>query len=133
MYNNILRFWALVNSYLPNGIFESIFLDFSGSAQARLPNSLKMTVGLIALTLIPYWPSSNAMTRVIESTAPLDEAYATWSFIAAWLHIRLIFISFSLYSAHSRVGRLSAEFWSHCVLSGRTERRALPRYQSEEI
>ena len=28
---------------------------------------------------------------------------------------------------------LSAEFWRHCVLSGRTQRRALPRHQSEEM
>ena len=28
---------------------------------------------------------------------------------------------------------LSAEFWRHCVLRGRTERRALPRQQSEEM
>ena len=28
---------------------------------------------------------------------------------------------------------LSAEFWRHCVLSGRTQRRACPRYQSEEM
>ena len=27
---------------------------------------------------------------------------------------------------------LSTEFWRHCVLSGRTQRRALPRHQSEE-
>ena len=27
---------------------------------------------------------------------------------------------------------LSAEFWRHCVLSGKTQRRALPRHQSEE-
>ena len=27
---------------------------------------------------------------------------------------------------------LSAEFWSYCVLSGGTQRRTLPRYQSEE-
>ena len=26
---------------------------------------------------------------------------------------------------------ISAEFWRHCVLSGRTQRRALPRNQSE--
>ena len=29
--------------------------------------------------------------------------------------------------------QLSAEFWRHCVLSGRTQRRALPRHQSEEM
>ena len=28
---------------------------------------------------------------------------------------------------------LSAEFWRHCVLSGGTQRRALPRHQSEEM
>ena len=28
---------------------------------------------------------------------------------------------------------LSAEFWRHCVLSDRTQRRALPRHQSEEM
>ena len=28
---------------------------------------------------------------------------------------------------------LSAEFWRHCVLSGETQRRALPRHQSEEM
>ena len=28
---------------------------------------------------------------------------------------------------------LSAEFWRHCVLSGRTQRPALPRHQSEEM
>ena len=28
---------------------------------------------------------------------------------------------------------LSAEFWRHCVLRGRTQRRALPRHQSEEM
>ena len=28
---------------------------------------------------------------------------------------------------------LSAEFWRHCVLSGRTQRRALPQDQSEEM
>ena len=28
---------------------------------------------------------------------------------------------------------LSAEFWRHCVLSGRTQRRALPRHQNEEM
>ena len=28
---------------------------------------------------------------------------------------------------------LSAEFWRHCVLSGRTQRRACPRHQSEEM
>ena len=28
---------------------------------------------------------------------------------------------------------LSAEFWKHCVLSGRTQRRACPRHQSEEM
>ena len=28
---------------------------------------------------------------------------------------------------------LSAEFWRHCVLSGRTQRRALSRHQSEEM
>ena len=28
---------------------------------------------------------------------------------------------------------LSAEFWRHCVLSGRTQRRALPRHKSEEM
>ena len=28
---------------------------------------------------------------------------------------------------------LSADFWRHCVLSGRTQRRALPRHQSEEM
>ena len=28
---------------------------------------------------------------------------------------------------------LSAEFWRHGVLSGRTQRRALPRHQSEEM
>ena len=28
---------------------------------------------------------------------------------------------------------LSAEFWRHCVLSGGTERRALPRHQNEEM
>ena len=28
---------------------------------------------------------------------------------------------------------LSAEFWRHCVLSGGTQRRTLPRHQSEEI
>ena len=28
---------------------------------------------------------------------------------------------------------LSAEFWRHCVLSGRSQRRALPRHQSEEM
>ena len=28
---------------------------------------------------------------------------------------------------------LSAEFWRHCVLSGRTQHRACPRHQSEEM
>ena len=49
-------------------------------------------------------------------------------------------ISFTLYPAHSRVGSvktlrspLSAEFRRHCVLSGRTQRRAPPRHQSEEM
>ena len=28
---------------------------------------------------------------------------------------------------------LSAEFWKHCVLSGRTQRRACPRHQREEM
>ena len=28
---------------------------------------------------------------------------------------------------------LSAEFWKHCVLSGRTQRHALARHQREEI
>ena len=28
---------------------------------------------------------------------------------------------------------LSVEFWRHCVLSGKTQRRALPRDQSEEM
>ena len=28
---------------------------------------------------------------------------------------------------------LTAEFWKHCVLSGGTQRRALPRHQSEEM
>ena len=28
---------------------------------------------------------------------------------------------------------LSAEVWRHCVLSGRTQHRALPRYQNEEM
>ena len=28
---------------------------------------------------------------------------------------------------------LSAEYWRHCLLSGRTQRRALPRHQSEEM
>ena len=28
---------------------------------------------------------------------------------------------------------LSTKFWRHCVLSGRTQRRALPRHQSEEM
>ena len=28
---------------------------------------------------------------------------------------------------------LSAEFWRHWVLSGRTQRRAMPRYPSEEM
>ena len=28
---------------------------------------------------------------------------------------------------------LSAGFWRHCVLSGRTQRRACPRHQTEEI
>ena len=28
---------------------------------------------------------------------------------------------------------LSAEFWRHCVLSVGTQRRALPRHQSEEM
>ena len=28
---------------------------------------------------------------------------------------------------------LSAEFWRHCVLSGRIQRRPLSRHQSEEI
>ena len=28
---------------------------------------------------------------------------------------------------------LSAEFWRHCVLSGRTQPCALPRHQSEEM
>ena len=28
---------------------------------------------------------------------------------------------------------LSAEFWRHCVFSGRTHSRALPRHQSEEM
>ena len=28
---------------------------------------------------------------------------------------------------------LSALFWRHCVLSGETQRRALLRYQSEEM
>ena len=27
----------------------------------------------------------------------------------------------------------SAEFWRHCVLTGRIQRRALPRHQSEEM
>ena len=27
----------------------------------------------------------------------------------------------------------SAEFWRHCVLSGRTQNRDLPRHQSEEM
>ena len=53
-------------------------------------------------------------------------------------------ISFTLYLAHSRIGRgnlilghsvahFRAEFWMHCVLSGGTQRRALPRYQGKEI
>ena len=29
--------------------------------------------------------------------------------------------------------QLPAEFWRHCVLSGRTQRRAQPRHQSEEM
>ena len=28
---------------------------------------------------------------------------------------------------------LSAAIWRHCVLNGRTQRRALPRHQSEEM
>ena len=28
---------------------------------------------------------------------------------------------------------LSAKFWKHCVLSGGSQRRALPRHQSEEM
>ena len=28
---------------------------------------------------------------------------------------------------------LSFEFWGHCVLSGRTQRRALPQHKSEEV
>ena len=28
---------------------------------------------------------------------------------------------------------LSVEFWRQCVLSGRAQRRALPRHQSEEM
>ena len=28
---------------------------------------------------------------------------------------------------------LSAEFWKHCVLNGRTQRRVCPRHQSEEM
>ena len=28
---------------------------------------------------------------------------------------------------------LSAEFWRHCVLSGRSQHRALPRHQNEEM
>ena len=54
-------------------------------------------------------------------------------------------ISFTLYPAHSRQRRqrepsvktlcfpLSAEFWRHCILSGGTQRRCLPRHQSEEM
>ena len=35
------------------------------------------TVGLTALTRILCFPSSNAETRVIASTAPLEDAYET--------------------------------------------------------
>ena len=28
---------------------------------------------------------------------------------------------------------LSGEYWKHCVLSGGTQRRALPRHQSEKM
>ena len=36
-------------------------------------------------------------------------------------------------SAKTLRSPLSAKFWRHCVLSGGTQRRALPRYQSEEM
>ena len=58
--------------------------------------------------------------------------------------IKLNQISFTLYPAHSRVGRgnlvlkhsiphFYAEFWRHWVLSGGTQRHALPRHQCEEM
>ena len=59
------------------------------------------------------------------------------------IELKLNQISFTLYPAHSRVERkpsvntlrtpLSTEFWRHCVLSGRAQRRALPRHQSETV
>ena len=36
-------------------------------------------------------------------------------------------------SVKTLLSPLSAEFWRLCVLSGRTQRRALPRHQSEEM
>ena len=52
-----------------------------------------------------------------------------------------IFFSFTLYPAPSMVGRgktfryshCAAEFWGYCKLSGGTQRRALPCYQSKKM
>ena len=52
-------------------------------------------------------------------------------------------MSFTLYPAHSRVGRgnlvydtpffpLSAEFWRYCVLNSSTQRRALPHTRAKK-
>ena len=45
------------------------------------------------------------------------------------------FFSFTLYPAHSKVGRVitTAEFSRHCVLSGVNHHRGWPCYQSDEI
>ena len=54
----------------------------------------------------------------------------------------IFFQLYAVFPAHSKVGRgnlvllcfpLCAEFWRHCVLSGGTQLRTLPRHQSEEM
>src|SRR5580692_3148159 len=46
----------------PKGILASIGPPLTGSLQARLPISVKTTVGLTELTRIPCCPNSTAMT-----------------------------------------------------------------------
>src|SRR3954465_6972007 len=70
------------------GIWSRNGPSISGRPQYQADIGVITTVGLTLLTRMPWAPSSSADTRVMLSSAALDDPYEMWPFSAtsaAWL------------------------------------------------
>mmetsp|Transcript_2616 Transcript_2616/g.6901 ORF Transcript_2616/g.6901 Transcript_2616/m.6901 type:complete len:230 (-) Transcript_2616:440-1129(-) len=66
----------------PSGILLSIRPAFAGSLQLARPMAVSTTVGLTALHLMPYGPSSRALIFVSMSSPAFEAQYAACSGVA---------------------------------------------------